>query len=434
MRSLLGILFIVLLAACVQDKSVQVSGRIDTGRTRDSVIVFEVNGEMHEFKLDNRYFFSGKMKLEKGSYAYIYQPYYIPVYLAPGEDLEINIVRNTGIPQFKGTLSAVNNYLKEQGRGMAFISNADYKLEEEAFVQRMQDILNMNILLLEAKNLGEDFTNQERERIRYGIAGQAIIYPNTHMASDSMEYKPGATFDHFVTSFDFNNEDLLSYPSYKQFLMYYFYYYKGKNMSVRRLMNYILTNVTNLKVRDFLLSEVVYNYFAHNGLRDSDYLLSICWNEVSDTSKLAKVTQLVDRWRKLSAGATAPNALLVDSLGKETQLKDMRGKYLYICVGMPDFGGMGGSKELSAWGELVKEYEGKDIRFLTFCPDTNIFLQVKDIPGEHFLLKDVSNFYATYMVSTLPRYMLINPDGRISVADAPKPTGSVKLLLQNMGL
>lgn len=434
MRYFIGILFIVLLASCVHNKSVQISGRIETGKTRDSVISLEVNGQYYEFKLDNRYFFSDKIQLERGAYATVFQPYYISLYLAPGEDIEINFVRNSSVPQFKGTLSAINNYLKEQGRSLSYPTYTDFQLGEKEFVQRMQDMLNMNILLLEAKNLGEDFTNQERERIRYLIAVQAIRYPSLRDASDSVEYKPGTIFNDFIASFDVNNESLLTFPFYKQFLMNYFYNYKGKGMSARRLVNYILNNVTNTKVRDYLLSEVVYAYLSQNGLRDSDYLLSVCWNEVSDTSKLVKVRELVDRWRRLSAGVTAPNAFLADSVGKEIQLKDLRDKYLYICVWIPDFGGMGGDKEQAAWNELAKEYEGKNIRFLTFCPDSTMFSQIKNIAGEHFLLKNASGFYDSYMINTLPRYVLINPDGRITEADAPKPSGSVKLLFQNIGL
>lgn len=433
MRSFVGILFIVLLAACVHNKSVQVSGRVETGMTRDSVISFDVNGMLYEFKLDNKYFFSGKIPLEKGVYARVYRPNSFDVYLSPGEDLEVNIVRNTVSPQFKGTLSAINNYLREQGRTMSYLPYEVYQLGEEEFIQRMQDMLNMDILLLEAKNLGDDFTNKERERIRYKIALQAVGYPSMHQVPDSVKYEPGIAFTDFITGFDFNNEELLSFPFYRQFLMNYFYYYKGKNMSGRRLVNYILNNVTNLKVRDFLLSEVVYAYFAQNGLKDSDYLLSVCWNEVSDTSKLVKVRQLVDRWRKLSAGATAPNILLTDASGKDVQLKDMRGKYLYICVLTPSFGTMGEEKEATAWKELVEEYKEKNIRFLTFATDEEAFSRVKNIPGEHFLLKD-SDFYRSYMITNFPRFILINPDGRISDADASKPSGSMKLLLQNIGL
>ncbi|WP_292268026.1 redoxin family protein [Butyricimonas sp.] len=433
MRSFVGILFIVLLAACVHNKSVQVSGRVETGMTRDSVISFDVNGTSYEFKLDNKYFFSGKIPLEKGVYARVYRPNSFDVYLSPGEDLEVNIVRNTVSPQFKGTLSAINNYLREQGRTMSYLPYEVYQLGEEEFIQRMQDMLNMNILLLEAKNLGDDFTNKERERIRYKIALQAVGYPSMHQVPDSVKYEPGIAFTDFITGFDFNNEELLSFPFYRQFLLNYFYYYRGKNMSGRRLVNYILNNVTNLKVRDFLLSEVVYVYFAQNGLKDSDYLLSVCWNEVSDTSKLVKVRQLVDRWRKLSAGATAPNILLTDASGKDVQLKDMRGKYLYICVLTPSFGTMGEEKETTVWKELVEEYKEKNIRFLTFATDEEAFSRVKNIPGEHFLLKD-PDFYRSYMITNSPRFILINPDGRITDADASKPSGSMKLLLQNIGL
>ena len=401
--------------------------------TRDSVISFDENGTSYEFKLDNKYFFYGKIPLEKGVYARVYRPNSFDVYLSPGEDLEVNIVRNTVSPQFKGTLSAINNYLREQGRTMSYLPYEVYQLGEEEFIQRMQDMLNMDILLLEAKNLGDDFTNKERERIRYKIALQAVGYPSMHQVPDSVKYEPGIVFTDFITGFDFNNEELLSFPFYRQFLMNYFYYYKGKNMSGRRLVNYILNNVTNLKVRDFLLSEVVYVYFAQNGLKDSDYLLSVCWNEVSDTSKLVKVRQLVDRWRKLSAGATAPNVLLTDASGKDVQLKDMRGKYLYICVLTPSFGTMGEEKETTAWKELVEEYKEKNIRFLTFATDEEAFSRVKNIPGEHFLLKD-PDFYRSYMITNSPRFILINPDGRITDADASKPSGSMKLLLQNIGL
>ena len=94
---------------------------------------------------------------------------------------------------------------------------------------------------------------------------------------------------------------------------------------------------------------------------------------------------------------------------------------------------MGEEKDTTAWKELVEEYKEKNIRFLTFATDEEAFSRVKNIPGEHFLLKD-SDFYRSYMITNFPRFILINPDGRITDADASKPSGSMKLLLQNIGL
>lgn len=104
---------------------------------------------------------------------------------------------------------------------------------------------------------------------------------------------------------------------------------------MRRLVNYIRSNVNSVKVRDYLLSEVVYNYFQENGLKDADYLLAVCWNEVSDTSKMVKIKQLVDRWRKLSPGLPLRIFLYRNSNGKALYLKDLWGKFLYhICLGL----------------------------------------------------------------------------------------------------
>ena len=42
-------------------------------------------------------------------------------------------------------------------------------------------------------------------------------------------------------------------------------------------------------------------------------------------------------------------------------------------------------------------------------------------------------FYSRYMVTVMPRYMLIDPEGRIVDVDAPKPSSSAKLLFKKCG-
>lgn len=270
MRSFVGIIILLLFAACTQVKSVQVSGRVETG---DSIVYFQVNDSLHKFRLDDKHYFSGKIRLEKGTYAR-FTPYSIQVFLTPGEDLEISVnnVRNVSNSlQFKGTLSAINTYLKEQQNRYFIYDPNLYRLGEEDFVNRMRENINMSIVLLEAKNLGEEFTSQERERIRYRAAEQAMHYPHSHVAFDTL-YKPGILFDNFVSEFDINNEEMLSFDSYQRFVLNYIYY-KGQDLSVRRLVNYIRSHVNNIKVRDYLLSEVVYNYLQENGLQKNHYLM-----------------------------------------------------------------------------------------------------------------------------------------------------------------
>ena len=396
MRSFVGIIIIILFVACTRNKSVQVSGRVETG---DTVVYFQVNDSLHKFRLDEKHYFSGKIELEKGTYAR-FIPYSIQVFLTPGEDLEIsmNNVRNVSNSlQFKGTLSAINLYLKEQQNRYFIYDPNLYKLNEKDFVNRMRENINTNIV-----------------------------------AFDTL-YKPGMLYDNFVSEFDINNEEMLAFDCYQRFVLNYIYY-KGQNFSMRRLVNYIRSNVNSVKVRDYLLSEVVYNYFQENGLKDADYLLAVCWNEVSDTSKMVKIKQLVDRWRKLSPGGTAPNISLQDSNGKALYLKDLRGKFLYISVWASGYGEI--DKEVQTeWKKLVEEYKDKNILFATFCMGSSQWLgQVKNLPGEHYVVNNTYAFYSRYMVTVMPRYMLIDPEGRIVDVDAPKPSSSAKLLLRSVGL
>ena len=89
---------------------------------------------------------------------------------------------------------------------------------------------------------------------------------------------------------------------------------------------------------------------------------------MSDTSKMVKIKQLVDRWRKLSPGATAPNISLQDSNGKALYLKDLRGKFLYISVWASGYGEI--DKEVQTeWKNLLKSIKIRIFFSLLFAWD-----------------------------------------------------------------
>ena len=58
----------------------------------------------------------------------------------------------------------------------------------------------------------------------------------------------------------------------------------------------------------------------------------------------------------------------------------------------------------------------------------------KKSPRRTLCRKQHYAFYSRYMVTVMPRYMLIDPEGRIVDVDAPKPSSSAKLLLRSVGL
>ena len=125
---------------------------------------------------------------------------------------------------------------------------------------------------------------------------------------------------------------------------------------------------------------------------------------------------------------------LQNDKGEALYLKDLKGEFLYICAWAPGYGEMKPDIQ-EKWKEFAGEYKDKNIRFVTFCMGPSQSLaQVEDLPGEHFVVNNIHAFSSRYMVSLMPRYMLIDPEGRIVDVNAPKPSGSAKLLLRSVGL
>ena len=68
---------------------------------------------------------------------------------------------------------------------------------------------------------------------------------------------------------------------------------------------------------------------------------------------------------------------------------------------------------------------------LLFCMGSSQWLdKVKNLPGEHYVVNNTYAFYSRYMVTVMPRYMLIDPEGELSMLMLRNHQGSAKLLLK----
>lgn len=140
MRSVIGIIILLLtLFSCSRDDTVQISGRVENG---DSIVSIWFEDSIYNFSLDENDFFSGKIPLKKNGYATLLHNS-LNLYLAPGEDLGIyvNNMNFSGSLYFRGSLGGINGYLKEQEVAV-FFDKDYYSLEEDAFVRKMQELID----------------------------------------------------------------------------------------------------------------------------------------------------------------------------------------------------------------------------------------------------------------------------------------------------
>lgn len=443
-----GIITVILLTgllfSCSRDNTVQISGRMENG---DSIVSIWVEDSIYTFPVDGNDFFSGKVTLSRPGYG-TFLDNSLSLYLSPGEDLEIyvNALNFSGSLYFRGSLGGINSYLKEQEVAV-FFDKDYYALEEAEFVAKMKELIDEKTKLLEAKNFDDSFTKLEKERIRYSVAERVSFYPvyRKNMLEDA-NYRPGNVFTDFLSTFSLNNEELIGTKDYRSFLLNYVYLQGSKvNYGIREnysdgIADYILSTVTNPTIKNFLLTEIVYRYlWENNGLDGADYLLSVFHRECTDKNKVAYMDEIIKLWEKIMPGQQAPD-FTVDALnGKSVSLKDFRGSYVYITVWatwcVPCKG------ELPYLDLLQKKYYGRNLKFLTIAIDNpgkesnwREFMEHNPHAGIHTFSDANNEFNKDYMIISVPRFILVGPDGLIVNSNAPRPSGQINQMLESLGI
>ncbi|REE08183.1 TlpA family protein disulfide reductase [Winogradskyella pacifica] len=132
--------------------------------------------------------------------------------------------------------------------------------------------------------------------------------------------------------------------------------------------------------------------------------------------------------------------------GGNTSLSDLKGKYVYIDLWATWCGPC--IKEIPALKKVEKQYEGKNIEFVSISVDEGRgykgdaaeaykgwkkMVNEKELGGMQLIADNGfrSQFIQDYKVNGIPRFLLIDPNGNIVSADAPRPSSSALIDLFN---
>jgi len=129
------------------------------------------------------------------------------------------------------------------------------------------------------------------------------------------------------------------------------------------------------------------------------------------------------------AGTISPSFEYENYKGGKTKLEDLRGKYVYIdnwatwcgpCI-----------REIPAMKEIEKKYHGKNITFVSISIDEKKdyekwrkMVASKELGGVQLIADAAwqSKFMQDYGVQSIPRFILIGPDGKVVDANAKRPS------------
>ena len=134
---------------------------------------------------------------------------------------------------------------------------------------------------------------------------------------------------------------------------------------------------------------------------------------------------------KKMEGIVSPSFDYENHKGGKTKLEDLRGKYVYIDVWATWCGPC--LAEIPHLKKVEVKYHGKNIEFVSISVDTEKdyekwkkMVVAKELGGiQLFADKNwTSDFIKAFGINSIPRFILIGPDGKVIKADAARPSSA----------
>ncbi|CAM1344344.1 TlpA family protein disulfide reductase [Tenacibaculum amylolyticum] len=453
-RLFLLIASVLLITSCEEkpkpkDYSV-ISGQVQNFRKRNMTLEGYNFEKKIKFDRKTKTFSDTLKNLVPGHYKLTIGKRPINIYLSSVEDLKliVDAKKRTQDPVFEGPNAAINNYLTQKQKKLgAVIGNLNklFSMEEPEFLSKMDEYKSALIDLAESSQLPPEYLEKEKRNINYEFALGLQNYQGFHR----LLYGD----DEFVVSekFPINIPQEISLNEREDYI---------NSKSYRDLVKRRLDDFTNKKKRedgDFDLAYLetiqteVNDTLMKNDLMHKTAVKSITYTPnlkeyfkkysgySTNAEHKKEIADLYNKLKLTAKGQPSPKFTNYENYnGGTTSLDDLvgNGKYLYIDIWATWCGFC--KKEIPLLKRLEQQYHDKNIEFVSISVDRPEFKQKwkkiiadKEMTGvqlfsgkSHLDLK----FTQDYLIKGLPRFILIDPEGKIVTANAPRPSDNDKLV------
>jgi len=331
-----------------------------------------------------------------------------------------------------------------------------YQLKPAAFLERTDSIAGIyNDFYQQYFQSAEarpstTFEQYEKASIDYLFYRIKESYPLFHkrLTRGQTPALPEGYYDYRQKA-DFDNPALLNVPSYRGYAKTYL------NMQARKAKrnknaaeqseSQIYLDIVKAKfksdsVKAHVLGELLLQKVQRSGLSDLEEALAY-YEELPQRPKLRqKLKQVKQSWQALKPGKKAPGFAYPNVEGKTVRLSDLRGSYVYIDAWATWCGPC--IKEIPHLKELHEQLNNENVKFVSISLDKasdkqkwRKMVKNKELKGVQ-LFANGEEFEAKlaqdYVINSIPRFILIGPEGKIIDANAERPSGNIKSRLESL--
>lgn len=442
-KLLLLISAIVVLASCQKtpDNLIKVTGTILN--PDESTLVIYIDRAPDTILLAEDGTFVFEKESEKALTAnLIYGKKRASLWLTPGKslDMTVDVMDWSNSLGFEGDLASVNDYLVAKGNiqmgwGKDYLVN--FMKSPESFRASRDSVQNRLVALLdEGKNNGMDkeFVEIEKIILQYTMYGDLNNYPRNHSYYAKVEAVLPEDWYSFTNEMDLNDPLLLEVDQAMYFLGSYINTEAIKDTNLgddaygtpellTAKFNFIDKTIGLAEMKNRFKFDNLSSHLDGGPATGIEALIDSYLASSTDEEKKKEITEKRDAWAPITPGQPAPTWTLPNFDGTELALADLKGKYVYVDFWATWCGPC--IAEIPDYRQLVKDYAGRNIEFISISVDKDKAAWEKMVTDEKFewtQLHDAIKMNDDYLVRFIPSFIFIDTEGKIIDPRAPRPS------------
>ena len=472
--------FILLITAhaIAQNKpNATISGQFGASAGKTLTII-DQHRTKHPVVLDKLGNFKASLSIDSGYYAFNGAS----IYLEPGCNL--TIIKKDTTYTFKGTGAAENQLSRQLSRLHLAIfpyenSKPDkvYALEPADFLKKVELYQSTAYRLLDSQKLMAYFTRTQKQKVNYVLR---LIENNYHsnygidtakmhaFANLAITKKAGQTNEERLTAlmaasravrtkilpldiradleekiwghFDMSNEAMFRYsPEY----VYLLDKKLDKQVPAEIINEPSLRLANRNEIKRDIVKKAVSNpyiqeqlYYRYTSLalktgvdKDKDNYYNVYLKLAKDSVLMADITKTYNNWKSSAPGLASADFSMPDINNNTVTLSSFKGKYVYIDLWATWCGPC--IAEIPALKQIEQKYSTANIAFVSISIDKPAdkkkwqdYVRNNHLEGTQLIAENAweSAFVKQYGVASIPRFILIDPEGKIVAANALRPS------------
>lgn len=393
--------------------------------------------------------FKDTLRIDTDHYMFYDGKNFAPIYIDKGNSINITYDANdfNNTLGFSGEGADVSNYLLKKKTIEKDLLGPDnvYTLDEAEYKTAFSKVKDsLTAYITSAQNIPAAYIDKEKRNLTYDYLSKLNIYKLYHAYyTKKTDFDVSEGFLSELNNIDYGNEVDFNFSNSYVGLVNSHY---QKQAEAIAKSDSIAPDLAYIQAVSKVQSNVIKNTLLFNNAKsgitytnDLEAFYSAYMEASTNEEHKAEITKSYNKLKTLAKGNPSPK--FVDYMNYEggtTSLDDLKGKFVYIDVWATWCGPC--KREIPFLKEVEEQYHDKNIAFVSLSIDKaddkdkwRSMIEDKDMGGiQLFADKDwASSFVKDYQIQGIPRFILIDTEGNIISANAPRPSDSKLIDLFN---